>query len=101
MEDLIRGLTTKLTRIDNKTVLKSKSINLIYNISRCEMAHRCCRLVEAIFTMNWESVREREKGMKKLVERFVAWVIYWALLAIVFVEDQPKLEKMISEGSSA
>ena len=35
--------------------------------------------------------------MKKLIERFVAWGVYWCLVGVVAVEDEPKLEKFVSE----
>ena len=96
IEELVRGLVSMLGKVESKATLKSKSINLIYPLTPQEIAHRCCRVVEAVFTMNWESVREKEKGMRKLVERFVAWTIYWGMVGLVAVEDEAKLDKFIS-----
>jgi hypothetical protein len=35
--------------------------------------------------MNWESIREKEKNMKKIIEKFVAWAIYWSLYGLVLI----------------
>ena len=37
--------------------------------------------------MNWESIKDKEKNMKKIIDRFLPWALYWCLIGLVFVED--------------
>lgn len=36
-------------------------------------------MMECIFKLNQESIREKEKNMKKTIEKFVNWVILMVL----------------------
>lgn len=46
--------------------------------------------------MNWESVRDKEKSSRRLIDRFVSWLLYWSLLGIVLVSDEGKLDKYVA-----
>jgi dynein heavy chain, axonemal len=85
LEWLVAGLSASLNKLEGKTTLKSKAISLAYPISSMEITYRCVRLMSAIFKMNWESIRDKEKNTKKMVDRFISWLLYWSLLGIVFV----------------
>ena len=47
--------------------------------------------------MNWESIRDKEKNAKKMIDRFISWLAYWSLLGVVLVDDEAKLEKLVVE----
>ena len=32
-----------------------------------------------------------------MIDRFVAWVLYWSMAGLVCVDDEPKLEKFVLE----
>lgn len=50
-----------------------------------------------MFKLNQESIREKEKNMKKTVEKFVQWCILIVLYLHVSEESQAKLEKRFME----
>jgi hypothetical protein len=97
VEWLIGGLVNMMGKLENRSLLKGKQVGFVYPLAAWELTQRVCRTVEAVFVMNWESMREKEKSMRKIVDRFVAWCTYWTLLGVVLVEDEPKLDKLISE----
>ena len=95
VECLTSGLISALSKLENKSVFKSKMISFAYPISNLEITFRCIRLMQAIFKMNWESIRDKEKNAKKMIDRFVSWLVYWGLIGVIFVEDESKYEKLV------
>ena len=89
------GLSSALTRLENISIFKSKSINFAYPINSLEITHRCLRMMRAVFKMNWESIRDKEKNAKKMIDRFISWLLYWSLLGVVHVDDEAKYEKLV------
>jgi hypothetical protein len=87
IEYLIQLLITSLNKIENKSALKSRAINFIYTLCNYEITYRCCKLIENVFVMNWESIREKEKNMKKIMEKFVVWAIFWSVYELALIED--------------
>lgn len=43
--------------------------------------------------MNWETIKESEKNLRKNIDKFVIWTILWALVGLVSPDDFSKLEK--------
>ena len=85
VELLASGLCSALTKLENKSTMRSKTIHFAYLLNHLEVTHRCMRLMTAIFKMNWESIREKEKTSKKMIESFTSWLLFWSLLGVVFV----------------
>jgi hypothetical protein len=50
-------------------------------------------MMECIFKLNQESIREKEKHQKRTIEKFVNWVILMVLYLHVEVDNREKLEK--------
>lgn len=101
VEYLIVVLSGALSRLENKNSFKSKSISFSFPLSSFEISYRCCRLLRAVFLMNWESIRDKEKSSKRVIDRLVSWLLYWSLLGIVLSNDQAKLEKYVAEVTKA
>ena len=80
-------MSSILTKLENKTLFKSKSINFAYPINNQEITYRCLRLTKAILKMNWENIRDKEKNAKTMIDRFISWLAYWSLLGVVLVDD--------------
>jgi hypothetical protein len=53
VEWLAGGLISALSKIENKSIFKSKLISFAYPISNMEITFRCIRLMTAIFKLNW------------------------------------------------
>ena len=32
-----------------------------------------------------------------MIDRFVSWLIYWSLMGVIYVEDESKYEKLVTE----
>lgn len=41
--------------------------------------------------MNWETIKESEKNLRKNIDKFVLWVIVWTLINFIAPEDFAKL----------
>lgn len=53
IEWLISGLVNIMSKLENRSLLKTKQVGFIYPLAAWELTQRVCRTIEAVFAMNW------------------------------------------------
>ena len=87
-----------IEKISCRGLVKIKSVEFLYDISSLELAHKCCRLIESILKMNWNTIKEKDKNNKKIIEKFSVWVLFWSLSGLIDPENISKFEKCFLEA---
>lgn len=83
---MIDQVVSCIQKIVSDGKLKVKTVELLYQISELEIAYRCGNMISSIFKMNWETIKESEKNLRKNIDKFVQWVIVWSLMGLVSQE---------------